>query len=107
MSNRLFSEGLHAFGREPSTADLQAYLHAYVDGRLPDAAVDALAAAPAQDVPAVVQRLERQFSSSPGSGNRAGALRCAVLPAPRSCCESIHCYLEDVCVRWLPEGIWT
>lgn len=85
VSNRLFSEGLHAFGREPSAADLHAYLHAYTDGRLPDAAVDALAAAPADDLPAVVQRLERQFSSSPGNGNGAGALLCC------PCCPCCPC----------------
>lgn len=65
VSNRLFSEGLHEFGREPGAPELHAYLAAYLDGRLPDADVAALAEAPASDLDAVVRRLERQFAASP------------------------------------------
>lgn len=37
VSNRLFSEGLHAFGREPSPDGLFKYLQAYLEGReVPD-----------------------------------------------------------------------
>jgi cobalamin biosynthesis Mg chelatase CobN len=36
VSNRLFSEGLHTFGREPSSEDLFKYMNAYLEGRLPD-----------------------------------------------------------------------
>lgn len=73
VSNRLFSEGLHAFGREPTAAELRAYLSAYTDGRLGDGAVEALAEAAPADLPAVVQRLERQFAAS-ATGNGSGAV---------------------------------
>eukprot|EP00892_Ulva_mutabilis_P009150 jgi/Ulvmu1/6607/UM003_0244.1 len=69
VSNRLFSEGLHAFGREPSPADLRSYLSAYLSGRLGDADIAAIADAAPADLPATVQRLQRAY---PPNGNGSG-----------------------------------
>lgn len=77
VSNRLFSEGLHEFGREPAEAELRAYLTAYLDGRLGDADIDAICTASPADLPAVKQRLLRAYPPA-GNGSGAPALLCVL-----------------------------
>ena len=72
MGNRLFSEGLHHLGAPPTPAALRKYLSAYLDGRLPDDAVERIAAAPRSHLDDLRQALERQFAAPAASTSGGG-----------------------------------
>ena len=64
MEGRLFSEGLHILGQEPSQKNMRSYLAAYFGDRLPDVALDEVASGTGQDadsIDALRDRLERSF----------------------------------------------
>lgn len=65
VEGRLFSEGLHVLGRPPPPTDMAKYLAAYFADDLPEAAVAAVAGAPADaSIEAVRAQLERSFSAA-------------------------------------------
>jgi cobalamin biosynthesis Mg chelatase CobN len=79
VSNRLFSEGLHTFGREPSPEDLFKYLHAYLEGLLPDAVIQLICNTPSSQLDELPSTIMRQYGDElqhhGASGNLEGAFR--------------------------------
>jgi magnesium chelatase subunit H len=73
LENRLFSEGLHVLGAEPTEAEAAQYLSAYCGEKLSEEAVAAVAGmAAADDVETVRAALERALALTPPSSGGGG-----------------------------------
>lgn len=79
VSNRLFSEGLHAFGREPSPEGLFKYLQAYLDGKLPDSVIQRICDTAPSQLDALPNSIMQQYGDelqiSAAAGNKNGMHR--------------------------------
>jgi len=69
LENRLFSEGLHTLGEEPTEASAAQYLGAYFGERLSEEAVEAVAKMrPGENLDDVRASLERSLAAADGRG---------------------------------------
>lgn len=90
VEGRLFSEGLHILGQEPSPDNMRSYLSAYFGDRLPEAAIQEVATGgdDQDDIEALRDRLERSFQQvgndvpEPGDPEQHEAASCAFSSDP-------------------------
>ena len=62
VEGRLFSEGLHVLGQQPRPEQMKAYLGAYFGPKLPEHALDAVAAGGNASVEDLRRQLESSFT---------------------------------------------